>query len=57
METYHWVVELIRFAHNIHEAVIALAEILGSAEVLTAMVVVFIGFLYGVYAFARKGEH
>ncbi len=54
MELYAWVHALSRFAVNAHEAEIAIAEIIGSAEVVVVKIVIFSGFLYSLYIFARR---
>ncbi len=57
MELYHWVHALTRFALNMHEAELSLAQILGTAEVLIAHLVIFFGFLFSVSIFLRKMHH
>lgn len=50
MDLYKWVRALQRFAHNTRQAVDPILEIVASVEMLLVRIIVFAGFLYGVYA-------
>jgi len=53
MELYGWVRALRRFAHNAPEALSCTLKILDAAEMLLVRIIIFAGFLYGLYVLAR----
>jgi hypothetical protein len=53
MDLYEWVQALQRFAHNIRQSVDPILEIFAAAEMLVVRLILFAGFLYGVYALAH----
>lgn len=53
MDLYKWVRALQRLAHNTRQAVDPILEILAAVEMLVVRLIVFAGFLYGIYALAH----
>jgi hypothetical protein len=53
MELYAWVHAINRFAHNAREILPSFLVILDAAEMLLVRLIIFGGFLYGVYAYAH----
>ncbi|MGB7310016.1 MAG: hypothetical protein WBC67_13225 [Candidatus Acidiferrales bacterium] len=53
MDLYHWVRALKRFSRNVRQAVDPILEIVAAVEMLLVRVIVFAGFLYGIYALTR----
>lgn len=54
MRLYGWVGTLRRFARNANEVVPPTLKILDAAEMVLLRIIVFAGFLYGLYALARQ---
>jgi hypothetical protein len=53
MGLYAWVRALRRFAHNVHVALHSVMKVIDATEMLLIRIVIFVGFLYGVYAWAH----
>jgi hypothetical protein len=56
MELYPWVHELQRLALNVRESVLSITQILGSIKAFLVEIVIFLGFLYGLYRLWRDAN-